>query len=129
MPYVPGRIFKLLGVLNAGVAGFGNVAEELQLPIEQLEETNILRYYTCREVPAQVFTIEVPVDVPPLIYFHRLVVFVHVALSLFDAVEKDDLEAGHTEECHRDAYLKVRTQVRLHILPGEFSKAIVKSLV
>ena len=124
----PSGVLDLLGVLLLLLGDFRNMTEELQLPVEQLEKTDVFLNYTGCKVAPEVL-VEVPVDVPPLTDLHGLVVLVEVALRLPDAVEEDDLEAGDAEEGHRDADLQVGAQVGLHILPCELCEAVIQGLV
>jgi hypothetical protein len=102
------------------------VAEELELPVEELEDADVLVDDAHRQV---VVLVQVPVDVPPLRDLHRLARLVQVPLRLLDAVQEKHLEAGHAEEGHRDADLQVGPQVRLHVLPRELGQAVVQGLV
>ena len=95
----PSGVLDLLGVLLLLLGDFRNMTEELQLPVEQLEKTDVFLNYTGCKVAPEVL-VEVPVDVTPLTDLHGLVVLIEVALRLPDAVEEDDLEAGDAEEGH-----------------------------
>jgi hypothetical protein len=123
--YKPDRVFNLLRVLFLCVP-LGYVTEELNLPVEELKQPDILPDNTRCEV---LVLVQVPVDVPPLADLHGLVLLVQVLLRLLDAVEEDDLEAGDAEEGHGDADFQVGTQVGLHIFPGELGQAVVQGLV
>ena len=82
----------LVGVLR-------QVAEELQLPIEQLEETHVFAKHTLCEVSAQIL-VQLPVNVPPLGDGDGEQILARVTLGLLDAVEEDHLETRHAEEGH-----------------------------
>lgn len=75
------------------------MTEKLNFPVEKFKKSDIFPDYAGGQVPVLVF-IEVPVDVPPLIELHGLILLVSVSLSLPDAVEEDDLEAGDAEKGH-----------------------------
>ena len=107
----------------------GQMLEELELPIEQLEETNVIATSNASSATHHVvilFLIDFPVNVAPLAY---LILFRIWILRTLDAVQEDFLESRHSEESHRDADLKVATQIMLDILPSELGQAVIQSLM
>lgn len=95
------RIFNLLRILFLSVP-LGYVTEKLNFPVEQFKKSDVFTDNAGRKFPILVF-VEVPVDVSPFGELNGLIVFVEVALCLFNALKEDDLEAGYAEEGHRDA--------------------------
>ena len=95
------RVFNLLWILFLSVS-LSYMTEKLDFPVEEFKKSNVFTDNAGSKFPVLVF-VDVPVDVSPFGELNGLIVFVEVALCLFNALKEDDLEAGDAEEGHRDA--------------------------